>query len=167
MAEQLFVVERDRYNSLKSRASDVGHRPMLMAGKCYGRVWNISSGDSYAANLYLDAGAGYPWSDLQGDVYAPMSPESVAVTSEECDLWVIPYYNEGGDITMEMLKDEFELYSKLRPYRNGNVYGANTAVKLLYEQTPFAPSLYLEDLIRIVHPNLLEQGEMRYFSRLK
>lgn len=166
VADSLFAVERDRYSGLKSKAEGVEYRPMVLAGMRYGQVWNISSGDSYAANLYYDAGARYPWSELKGEVYVPMSPESVAVAAEECDLWLISYYNPSGDYTMESLVGEFELYGQLRPYRQNRVYGVNTAVKRLYEETPFAPSLYLEDLIKSIHPGILD-GECRYFSKLK
>lgn len=163
-ADSLFEIEVKRYNDLKSKVADVTERPAILPGKSYKQTWYVSGGDSYAAKLYIDAGASYPWIDEPGDISIPLSFEVIASRNREFDIWLIPYYDHREDITLEALKEEHKPYAQLKPYINKRVYGVNTAQKKLYEQTPFAPSLYLEDIIRIVHPDILEPGEMRYFK---
>ncbi len=167
VADSIFSAEVDRYNQLCELAKGVEKRPRLLAGMRYGQMWNISTGNSYAAHLYRDAQADYPWSQLEGAVSVPMSFEAVAVGGAECDVWIIPYYDQHKDMTLESLKEDFELYSQLAPYKTGEIYVVNTAYKKIYEQTPFAPALFLEDLLRVLHPQLFTQGQMRYFSKIK
>lgn len=164
MADSLFDIEEQRYNNLKAKVANVAERPSILPGKPYKQTWYLSGGDSYAAKLYLDAGGSYPWIDEPGDVSIPLSFEVIASRNREYDIWLIPYYDLKEDITLKSLKEEHKPFSMLRPYLNNRVYGVNTAFKKLYEETPYAPSLYLEDLIRIIHPDILEPKEMRYFK---
>ena len=46
------------------------------------------------------------------------------------------------------------------------MYGCNTAYKEYYEDFPFHPDKVLKDLIKIFHPTLLPDYELKYFDKL-
>ena len=57
-------------------------------------------------------------------------------------------------------------YAKFKAYQHKNVYGCNTGDIPFYEESPFQPDRLLKDLIKIFHPSLLKEYDLKYFRKL-
>ena len=81
-------------------------------------------------------------------------------------------------ITLDELLSEKDGYRMVRPVRlmqntefvNHNyspVYGCNVTTSMFYEETPFRPDLLLQDLIKILHPDIPNLPEPRYYHKVE
>ena len=75
-------------------------------------------------------------------------------------------YNQPTDKTLSGIKEDYSPYANFNAFKKRNGYGCNTAYKEYYEDFPFHPDLVLKDLIKIFHPTLLLEYELKYFSNL-
>lgn len=141
--------------------------PKIMVDKRYGQTWYVAAGDSYAAQIYADAGANYPWSEDRSKTSIALSFESVFQKCHDADLWFFVYSNKQRDLTLKDLRAEYDSYSKFGAYKSGEVYACNSGVKPYYEESPLRPDLLLLDYAKMLHPELFEDYEFRYFSKIK
>ena len=117
------------------------------------------------AQLVSDAGGRYVFGDNPKSGSVPLSFESVLSRGEQADVWLIRY-NARTRITLPDLGKVYQPYTLFNAYKQGRVYGCNTAELIFYEETPFHPERLLRDYIRILHPELLPDGTLRYFHKL-
>jgi len=165
-ADSLFALIEHNYCSLRDSAMAIKEKPLLLAELKTGSAWYVPSGSSTTGRFYIDAGANYVFSNLTSSGAVPMSFESVFDAAKDADLWLFKY-NRPVDMTYKQLLQENELYSQFSAFKNRKIYACNTADKLYYDEAPFRPDWLLRDLVSIVHPNLLPDYELRYYSKLK
>ena len=118
------------------------------------------------AQLVADAGGHYIFSDNTKSGSVPLSFESVLSRGENADTWLIRYNNGHTRMTLTDLGKVYQPYTFFKAYRQGNVYGCNSAELIFYEETPFHPERLLRDYIGILHPELLPGDTLRYFHKL-
>lgn len=75
--------------------------------------------------------------------------------------------NENSHPTLKALKDEAEIYSRFRAYKEGNVWAYDTNTSLFFERSTFHPDGLLSDIIKICHPELLRDKSMNYYHQLQ
>lgn len=163
-ADSIFHEVESNYIHLKQLASkDVNHLQAMM-DKQTGSVWYVPGGQSTVGRLIQDANINYPWSmdNHSGSLSLPF--ESVLESASEANLWFFRY-NSPQDATLSSLLTENNGYRQFRAFRDGQVYGCNTATTTFYEDTPFHPDLLLRDFISIAHPSL-GLGSPKYFKKL-
>ena len=68
---------------------------------------------------------------------------------------------------MQSLLSEKDGYRMLEAVRNGEVYGCNVSTSMFYEETPFRPDLLLQDFITILHPDIPNQPDLRYYHKVQ
>ena len=68
--------------------------------------------------------------------------------------------------TYQELEREFAPYARFHAFKNHRIYGCNSNYIPFYEESPFHPELLLKDVVKILHPDLLEGYTPRYFSKL-
>lgn len=166
LADSLFTRTAEAYNTLKAKVAGVNGRPRMLPENKTGSAWYIPGGQSYAANLYRDAGADYPWSDNTQSGSVPLSFEHVLERAADADVWVFKY-NRPQDMTYADLESEYGGYTRFAPFRNRNVYGCNTHTATYYEDIPIHPDYVLEDMVWIFHPELMPDYTPRYFRKLQ
>lgn len=166
LADSLFACTAEAYNTLKAKVAEAGKRPRMLSETKTGSAWYIPGGRSYAANLYRDAGADYPWSDNAQSGSVPLSFEHVLERAADADVWVFKY-NRPQDMTYADLENEYGGYTRFAPLRNRNVYGCNTHTATYYEDVPIHPDWVLADLVWIFHPELMPDYTPRYFRKLQ
>ena len=76
-------------------------------------------------------------------------------------------YNQKDPLTLSQLASGAGVNSQFKAFKEGNVYGCNTAYVPFYDETPFHPDLLLADMISIFHPELNIVPTKKYFSKLK
>ena len=74
-----------------------------------------------------------------------------------------------SDMTLASLSADDAIYSQFEPWKRGVVYGCNTNYSHYYEEVPFHPHWLLNDLMRVIHPelSLTNPDWPHYFSIIK
>lgn len=167
-ADSLFAAIEVQYNNLKALTDSVDNakRPSVLFDTRNGSAWYVPGGQSTIAQLVSDAGGHYIFSDNPKSGSIPLAFESVLSRGENADTWLIRYNNSQTRLTHSDLGNIYQPYTLFRAYKQGNVYGCNSAELIFYEETPFHPERLLRDFIRILHPELLPNETLRYFHKL-
>ncbi|MDE7475842.1 MAG: ABC transporter substrate-binding protein, partial [Duncaniella sp.] len=93
--------------------------------------------------------------------------EEVLHDGVDDDIWLFRF-GQTTDKTLRELSADNPLYGQFKAFKLKNVYGCNTEKINYYEQTPFHPHWLLHDLIRVIHPEVLDGDTVnRYFTPLK
>lgn len=164
-ADSLFKATAARYNTLKELTRTVSHKPTLFSEKRYGSSWFVPAGESYMGRLYADAGGDYVFQHIAGAGSTPLSFESVLDQAIHADFWLLKYH-DAKKMTYSDLRREYTPYENFDAFKNKTIYAANTSEVPYYEETPIHPDYLLEDLVKILHPELLPDYDLRYFHLL-
>ena len=164
-ADSIFAIVEKNYNELKELAASQSVKPKVMCELKSGSAWYVPGGRSTTGKLYKDAGGDYVFEHYPNSGAVPLSFETVFDKAQEADIWVMKY-NQPTDKTLSGIREDYSPYTRFKAYQQKKVYGCNTAYRTYYEDFPFHPDLVLKDLIRIFHPSLLPDYELKYFSNL-
>jgi len=160
-------IEKD-YLEAKKIASKVKKQPTVLSGAMHKDVWYLPNGTSPEAQILKDANVNYLWSKTSGTGSLALSFEAVFDKAKDADLWLSPsYYN-----SLNALEKANQHYTKFDAFTNKNIYSfANTTGKtggvLYYELGTTRPDLVLKDVIKICHPELLQNYTPYFFKALK
>jgi len=164
-ADSIFSIVEKNYNELKALASSQAKKPKVMCELKSGSAWYVPGGRSTTGKLYKDAGGDYLFDSYPNSGAVPLSFETVFDKAQDADVWLMKY-NQPSDKTLSGIREDYSPYANFKAFKKRNVYGCNTAYKEYYEDFPFHPDLVLKDLIKIFHPSLLPEYELKYFSKL-
>lgn len=167
-AEKYFSDIPLRYNALKKMVSEsTSIRPSVMLNIPYGDSWFMPSVENYAVRLITDAGGRYIYSQNTGNSSVVIDTEEAYVLTSKADMWL----NTGRANTLEELRAACPKFTDTQCFRNGNVYnntlrsnpaGGND----YYESAIVHPDIVLRDLIKVFHPELIEDNFV-YYKQLK
>ena len=166
--EKVFAEIPVRYNALKQRvAENALDAPSVMLNMPYGDSWFMPSTESYAVRLIKDAGGDYIYKKNMGNASTPVDMEEAYLLASAADLWL----NVGMASTLGEVKAACPKFADTRCFRNGYVYNNNARTNAAggndyFESGVVHPELVLRDLIKIFHPELVEE-DFVYYKRLK
>lgn len=166
LADSIFNATCREYEQLKELAASVQKRPRVFSEKRYGGQWFVPGGESYMAVFYKDAGADYIFGDIPGSGSVPLAFETVLDKAIHADIWLIKYFSD-QELTYGELKAEYAPYANFDAFKNGGVYGCNSAKVRYYDEVPMNPHWLLKDYVWIFHPELLPGYQPRYFKKLQ
>ena len=164
-ADSIFAIVEKNYNDLKALADAQPVKPKVMCELKSGSAWYVPGGRSTTGKLYKDAGGDYLFDHYPNSGAVPLSFETVFDKAQDADVWLMKY-NHPMDKTLNGIQEDYSPYAQFKAFKEQQVYGCNTAYKAYYEDFPFHPDLVLKDLIKIFHPSLLPEHELKYFSKL-
>ena len=164
-ADSIFAEVEKNYNDLKVLAQSQTSKPKLLCELKSGSAWYVPGGRSTTGRLYHDAGAEYAFNHYPNSGAVPLSFETVFDKAQDADIWLMKY-NHATDKTLTSMREDYGPYAQFKAYKQKQVYGCNTAYKEYYEDFPFHPDKVLKDLIKIFHPTLLPDYELKYFDKL-
>ena len=165
LADSIFAEVEKNYNEWKTLATAQPIKPRLMCEMKSGSAWYVAGGRSTTGKLYADAGANYVFASYPNAGGVPLSFETVFDKAQDADVWLMKY-NHPTDKTYKSLREDYAPYANFKAFKEKNIYHCNTAHKKYYEDFPFHPDKVLKDLIKIFHPSLLPEYELKYFSKL-
>ena len=165
LADSIFAEVEKNYNEWKALATAQPMKPRLMCEVKSGSAWYVSGGRSTTGKLYADAGADYVFASYPNAGGVPLSFETVFDKAQDADVWLMKY-NHPTDKTYQSLQEDYAPYANFKAFKDKNIYYCNTAYRPYYEDFPFHPDRVLKDLIKIFHPSLLPEYELKYFSKL-
>ena len=164
-ADSIFAIVEKNYNELKALATSQPVKPKVMCELKSGSAWYVPGGRSTTGKLYKDAGGDYLFDSYPNSGAVPLSFETVFDKAQDADVWLMKY-NQPSDKTLSGIREDYSPYANFKAFKERNVYGCNTGYQTYYEDFPFHPDLVLKDLIKIFHPSLLPEYELKYFSKL-
>jgi len=167
-ADSIFNTIESDYLAAKEIAKLAEHRPTVLSGAMHKDVWYLPNGSSSEAQFLKDANVNYLWSETTGNGSLALSFEVVLDKAKDADLWLSPSYYS----SLKQLEDSNSLYTNFEAFKKQNIYSfANTTGAtggvLYYELGTARPDLVLKDLIKICHPELLEDYTPYFFKKLK
>lgn len=165
-ADSLFRGVEKNYLHLKSVAANAKARPKLLVDMLNGNTWYMAGGRSIYGQLYRDCGADYSVASPDVSGSEAMSLEKVMSTALNADVWIVKY-GRSADYTLSSFSKENTAYPKFKALKEGRVYGCNTQHVPFYDEVPFRPDRLMQDIIRILHPGLLPQAPLNYYSRME
>lgn len=156
-----------KYNSLVNMVSEA-HResPKVMLNTPYGDSWFMPADGSYAVRLITDAGGEYIYKENSGNSSVPIDIEKAYMLTSEADFWL----HTGTANSIKELKTLCPKFSDVKCLSAGNIY--NNTLRATshggndyYESAVVHPDLVLRDLIKIFHPDLVDD-EFVYYKQL-
>lgn len=167
-AQETFENIKSEYKKAKELASKAAVKPTIITGNIYENVWYLPKGDSWSALFLADAHTEYFWKDTSGTGSLALSFEEVFDTAQNADYWI----GAGLYTSLAEMLQANPHYKEFKAFKEGNVYSFSTKKgatggAIYYELAPNRPDLVLKDIIKITHPELLENYELQFFERLK
>ncbi|MGB1231075.1 MAG: ABC transporter substrate-binding protein [Winogradskyella sp.] len=167
-ADSIFNNIETDYLAAKTIAKHAKHKPTVFSGAMHNDVWYLPNGMSPEAQFLKDANVNYLWSKNTGNGSLALSFETVLEKAKNADLWLNPSYYS----SFEQLEKTNTLYTNFDAFKNRNIFSfvntvGETGGVLYYELGTARPDLVLKDIIKICHPELLENYEPYFFKKLK
>lgn len=166
-ADSHYLAVSSRYHKLEELTKSVNNKPSVMIGYPWKGNWYVSGGSSFQAAYFKSANVNYIWSDLKQEASVPLATETVINDALEAEYWV----NCGNKQQLNAIvegDDRFEAFNAFQKrkvynnYKRSNALGAND----YWESGVVRPDLILSDLIKIMHPKLLQEHNLVYYNQL-
>lgn len=142
-------------------------KPKVMAGVMYKDIWYVPGADSWGARLLEVAGGDYLFDEQKGTGSAQLSYEYVLEQAQEADFWL----GAADFKTLEEMESADGRYTHFKSFQQGNVYTYTlkkgpTGGLEYFELGYLRPDLILQDLIKILHPELLPGYSLYFYTKL-
>jgi len=167
-ADSIFSEIENNYNFAKDLAAQSATKPTVLSGAMYKDIWYLPQGDSWAARFIADANGDYLWKESKGTGSHSLNLESVLEKGKEAQYWIGP----AQFTSLEHMYETHSVYSKFDAFQQKKIYSFNTVKGatggvLYYELAPNRPDIVLKDIIKILHPRLLPEHKLYFFSLLE
>lgn len=162
---QFADIEAD-YAEIAERA-DNAEEVGVLPGHLTDGTWYMPAGDSYVGTLLADAGTDYASADTTGGESVELDLEEVLSEAQEIEPWIAAEdWEDLADVTAAD-----ERYAEFAAFESGAVWTNNndatdTGGIPYWEEGVTRPDLVLADLVKIVHPDLLDEHELVYYRQL-
>jgi iron complex transport system substrate-binding protein len=164
-ADSIFNSIERNYLGAKESAKKTTIKPTVLSGAMYKDVWYLPQGNSWAAQFIDDANGDYLWSNSKGTGSLSLNIESVLDQGQGAEYWIGP----GQFTSKKQMLENASVYGQFDAFKNDKVFsftnkkGATGGV-LYYELAPNRPDIVLKDIIKILHPELLPEHELFFFT---
>lgn len=165
-ADSLFNIVDSAYQQLKMEAGELLNWRSILTERKTGSVWYCPGGNSTVGQMIADANGTYAFADDTHSGSLALSFEDVLETAGNSDIWAFKY-NGDKPMTKADLLAEYHGYSALKAFKKGEIYQCNSSRKPYFEETPFRPDYLLRELIIMLHPEMSNFGQLRYYEKLK
>lgn len=162
-ADSIFQATAREYSALTALTATVEKRPKVISEMITSGVWFVPGGDSYMAHLFTDAGAFYPWSDNNNSGSLSLDFSQVLARAQDADFWLIKPDRHLSYSDFEAINP---LNVKFKAFGCRGVYQCVTSETSLFTDFPFHPQVLLRDFVKIFHPELLPDYQLRYYQPL-
>lgn len=168
-ADSLFGVVKRNYSSLAARvAAETEARPKVMLNTPYRDIWFLPPAESFMARFVSDAGGEAFVAEGGGNSSRPIDSEEAYLLAAEADVWL----NVGGVTSMAELKAQNPRFVDMPSVCSHKVYNNNrrrTAAggSDFWESGVVRPDIILQDLVKILHPEISAAEGLIYYEQLK
>lgn len=168
-ADSIFNHIESKYFAVKQLAKKITESPAVFVAQDYNKTWYMPGEQNYVVDMIRSAHASVK--TIPGvNTTTPCGFEKIYA-----DHWNDKYLISLKATTISNLADFIasnQRYNEFEACKLSNVYINNKKVKVgggndFWESGTFNPDIILKDLIKILHPQLLEDHEMVYFRKLE
>lgn len=166
-AEALFAPIPAEYTHWREVAAALPQRPKVMLNTPYADSWFMPSTSSYIARLVADAGGDYLYRANDTNISRTIDLEEATLLTAEADCWL----DASNLATLSDLKQRYPRFADLKCVARGEVY--NNDLRAIpnggndyWESGVIHPHLILRDLVKILHPEAVEEPFV-YYRRLE
>jgi len=85
--------------------------------------------------------------------------------ASSADVWVFIYANQ-PNMSKSALLSEYHGYAQLKAFRDGEIYGCDSGATPYFDEISFHPDYLLDDLIRLLHPDIASAESLRYYKKV-
>ena len=169
VAEQAFQTIEQAYLNAQKLANSIPEdaRPTALSGLMYQDTWYTPGGESWGAQILRNAGGRYVFANQKGTGSLQLNYEFVLENALEADYWI----GSADFLSLEAMANAEPRYRAFQAFRSGNVFtytlkkGPKGGLEY-FELGYMRPDLILKDLIKILHPDLLPEYELYFYTRL-
>ena len=164
-ANELYVEWVAGYEAAAALVADVAERPTVMTGGLYEGTWYASGGAGVAAEFIADAGGDYIYDENEDTGSIELDIETVLTDAGDADVWVLasPFTTKDDAEAADPRNTEFTAWEE------GGVWINSVPSDPMvnpYEQGPVMIDEYLLDYVKILHPELVPDHELVFFSQV-
>lgn len=169
IADSLFHVVCDEYEKEKKLAATAQQTLSVLPDRRVGYVWYVPGGKSSVGMLYRDACGKYAYADDTHSGSLTLPFETVLQQFGNADIWLMSCQDS---FSKDKLLAEFQGYENLKPFKDGEIYGVKVDSVPYFEQVSWRPDWLLSDLIKLFHPDLrpnkeLKKEDLRYYEKIE
>ena len=167
-SEKVFKdIEANYLEAEKLISESILDKPKVLAGVMYKDIWYVPGADSWGARLLEAAGGNYLFKEQKGTGSAQLSYEYVLEKAQEADFWL----GASDFRSLAEMKNADPRYAHFHAFQKGNVYTYTskkgpTGGLEYFELGYLRPDLILQDLIKILYPELLPDYSLYFYSQL-
>lgn len=134
----------------------------------YQGAWSVPAGGSHLGRMLTDARAEWPYADNKSTGSINTDLEAVFDKSRDAEIWLT---SSNWTTKKEALAEESR-FSDFAAFKSGQVWAPSLQVNEAggnnyFELGVLRPDLALQDLIAILHPDLLPDHEFTFYQQLK
>ncbi len=166
-ADSIFNMIADNYHRTLNLVEAQTQHPTVFSGIVYGDTWYMPGGNSWAGKFLKDARADFLWKDSPESGSLTLSFEAVYEKSYQADYWI----GAANYFSLEALEGVDQRYASFSAFANDHVYTYNARQTTdggndYFESGFSRPDIVLNDLVKIIHPDLLPEHELYYYRKL-
>ncbi len=164
-ANQIFEYIEQEYLKLKEQPKE--SEPQVLFNSLYNGVWYVPGGESYVAQLVVDAGGIYPWASNESTGSLPLSFEAIVSEASTPDVWLNSNFSsidemlqadERYSLFLKSVGDRIFNQTKRLSPQGGNDY---------FETGVLRPDIVLNDYIQMFQNKDCTTSDLYFFTKLK
>lgn len=167
LADSLFASIEQEYSALRDKAFKKLNWPSVMTGSNFRGTWYMPGGSNYMARMLLDAGGQYQYANDSTKGSLPLNVETVLANFSNTDVWLNCNFNSISDLLAADARHGLFLAVKSNKVYNYNKCLLPSGANDFWESAVVRPDWWLNDLVAILHPELLPGYELKYYQKLK
>jgi len=151
------------YDAAAALVEGVTEQPTVITGGLYEGTWFANGGDSITAEFIADAGGDYVYDDDPDTGSIELDIETALAEGAEADVWLLAngFTTEDEALAADARNEEFNAWDEGGVWINS--IPSDPSVNP-FEQGPVMIDTYLLDYIKILHPELVPDHELVFFS---
>jgi iron complex transport system substrate-binding protein len=164
-ASELYAEWVVAYEAAAALVGGVTERPTVMTGGLYEGTWFANGGAGIAAEFIADAGGDYIYDDNEDTGSIELDIETALTDGADAEVWLLAsgFTTEADAEAADPRNTEFAAWDDGGVWINS--VPSDPTVNP-YEQGPVMIDEYLLDYIKILHPELVPDHELVFFSQV-
>ncbi|MFC3415554.1 ABC transporter substrate-binding protein [Algoriphagus hitonicola] len=142
-------------------------KPTVLSGVLYQDVWFAPGADSWGAQILKNAGGNYIFQNQKGTGSLELSYEYVLDQGMDAEYWIgsADYSSLGEMASAEPRYRSFDAFKNGKIYTYTGKKGPKGGLEY-FELGYMRPDWVLKDLIKILHPELLPEYELYFYTQI-
>jgi iron complex transport system substrate-binding protein len=160
-ANNYFKFCETAYLDLKKSVQKLPLSKQVFVGNLIGDTWFTHSGKNYFAQLLTDAKANYTYKNTNGTESLSYSFEKIMRDNQNSEFWFNP-----GATSLLALANRNPKIVYFKAFKKNQVYCYSKNQNYFWEMSAIEPHLVLSDLICILHPTIVPNKTLHYYTQI-